>query len=305
MVSSYLKHFFRTWQQHFSMQLATLVVLTATFTVIGISILIYQNLNTVLTQWGDSIRMSVFLKEENPEDLSLIEKFKSFSGLENYEYISKQDAANLFKKQVKNYVPDLLFNDEFENPLPASFELKFNKNWSNEKVTELAKFAQELVGLDNVEDVSYGQGWVKNYATVVDKFNKSSWFLVLILLFGSLFVIGNSIRSSISQRRDEIEVLELIGSTTWSIRAPYLFEGFLLGIISSMISLMVTYGIYKWQLLVMDSGLGILGGKHSLNFLTVDIQLLIILVGGIFGLIGSYICVAKINNGWAADQVET
>ena len=295
----------RTWKQHFTMQMATLVVLTGTFTIVCISFLIHQNLNKVLTQWGDSIRMSVFLKQETSENDNLIKKIEKFEGVDSFEYISKDSAAKLFKEQVRSYVPDLLFDTDFQNPLPASYEVKFNKDWSRDKFNELASFARELLSDDNVEDVSYGQSWVKNYATVVDKFNKSSWLLILILLSGSLFVIGNSIRSSISQRREEIEILELIGSTTWSIRAPYLFEGFLLGLISSVLSLVITYLVYTWQLRVFDSGVGILGGTYAMGFLSIQKQFLVLLIGSLFGVVGAHFCVARINSGWAALQAES
>ncbi|MCB0355722.1 MAG: permease-like cell division protein FtsX, partial [Bdellovibrionales bacterium] len=275
------------------------------FTIVSISFVIHQNLNKVLTQWGDSIRMSVFLKEDVEDTQDLVALFKNFNGVDKVDYISKEEAAKLFKEQMNSYVPELIFDSEFQNPLPSSYEIKFNEDWSQLKFNEIANFAQMLLKEPFVEDVSYGQSWVKNYASVVDKFNTSSWLLVVVLLLGSMFVIGNSIRSSISQRKEEIEILELIGSTPAAIRAPYLFEGFLLGFIASLIAIIVSYIIFRWQLEVFDSGVGILGGKKSMEFLTLQKQLLIIFIGSSFGVLGAYFCVTKINNGWAALQAES
>ncbi len=286
------------------MQVATLVVLTGTFSVVTAALLIHENLDRVLTHWGDSIRMSVFLKEEDPQNAELLEKIRNQEGVENYEYISKSQAAALFKEQVKGYVPDLFVTENFDNPLPASFEIKFSADWSMGKFSQLVKFAEELTKVKAVEDVSYGQGWVKNYASIVDKFNASSGLLILVLLMGSLFVIGNSIRSSINQRSDEIEVLELIGSTPWFIRAPYMFEGALMGLFSSVLALMATWVLYRWQIQTIDSGIGIWGGDHKVQFLSLQLQFYVVATGVFFGWLGSFLCVAHLSSGWIAQKGE-
>ncbi|MCB9025703.1 MAG: FtsX-like permease family protein [Bdellovibrionaceae bacterium] len=285
--------------------MTTVIVLSGTFSVIGISFLIHQNLTKVLTQWGNSISMSVFLDDEFNNSDKLISKIKKSEGVASFEYVSKEKASQLFKDQVESYIPDLVFDSEFKNPLPASYEIKFDRNWSKEKYNEVVRFAKELMDFKGVEEVSYGQNWVENYAAVVDKFNHSSGLLIFVLLTGSLFVVGNSIRNSISQRRDEIEILELIGSTKWSIRIPYIFEGFVLGFIASLISIIVTYLVFNWQLSVIESGVGIVGGQYHLSFLSFKTQFIIVLLGSIFGVVGAYFCVTKLSTGWTAHQAES
>ena len=293
------------WRVHFAMQISTMVVLAATFTVMSVSFLIHQNLNQLLTHWGDSISMTLYLKEE-PINMEHIAKIiKEQRGVVNFEYVSKESAAKLFKAQVESYVPDMIFDSDFKNPLPASYEIKFDKNWSKEKYDEVVHFAKELMGIDGVEEVSYGQSWVESYASVVDKFNHSSWVLILVLLSGSLFVVGNSIRNSISQRRDEIEILELIGSTQWTIKKPFIFEGFILGFSASIISLFLSYFIYVWQLQIFDSGIGLIGGQYHLDYLNLTSQILTVLLGSLFGAVGAYFCVLKIGGDRSAIQAGT
>lgn len=302
---SYFKHLIRTWSQHFALQIATMVVLTGTFTVISLSFLVHHNLDMVLSHWGDSIRMSVFLKDGDEQSQSLEAWIQKQKGVENLKYISKSDAADLFKEQVKNFVPDMVFDSGSENPLPASYEIKFDRTWSKNRFNVLVDYAKSLAEFPEVDDVSYGQGWIENYAAVVEKFNTSSLLLIFVLLAGSLFVVSNSIRNSVSQRRDEIEILELIGTTPWKIRSPYIFEGFVTGLLSSTLSLVLCYLIFRWQMNVLDSGIGLWGGQFVADFLSAKTMIAIIFQGGIFGILGSYFCVSKISNGWAALRAET
>src|SRR5690554_263145 len=92
------KNFLRSWKSHTSMQIATLAVLAGTYTVISMSLLIHQNLESILTQWGQTVQMSVYLDDEiQPEDRSKIEAFLRKQDLfSKVNYVSKDQAAAKF-----------------------------------------------------------------------------------------------------------------------------------------------------------------------------------------------------------------
>jgi cell division transport system permease protein len=287
------------------MQTATLSVLIGSFTILVLALLVHQNSQRFLTQWGQEVKVSVYLKEEaDDSETKSVSKFIESSGLfENVQFISKKDAAEKFKKRVGEYVPGLLTDLDFDNPLPASFEMKVDGGLtSNNEFKKIVEFAKKLTQTTGVDEVSYGQGWVENYASVLRIFSLTSAVLIIVLLFGSLFVIGNSIRNSILQRRDEIEILELFGATRGMIIWPYIFEGLFLGLIATVAAIFASYALYLWQADLMTSQLSFWHLNTKLEFLSAGRILLTLVVGATFGGLGSYLWARQIATGWAAAE---
>lgn len=305
MRSAVWQAFLRSWRQHFIMQLATLTVLTASLTAVTFFITLSLNLKRVVAEWGDSLQMTVYLKDDlSNQQVSAVESaLKSMEAFQKVIYVSKQEALKTFSNQLSSYAPDLLKDGGFENSFPASFQVDikhqsaglFNYDWLLQK-------AKQISAISGVEDVSYGQGWLENYSQFVSGLSSVGWMLVSVLLLGSLFVIGNSIRTSIMQRREEIEILELIGSTPEMIRTPYLFEGAAMGALAAVLSLAFNYAIYLAQLRLVQSNWSFMGLASHLRFLGLGNSIALILAGAILGLLGAFVTVRNVNNGWAASQ---
>lgn len=301
-------NFIRTWRSHTSMQVATLAVLSGTYTVICVALLFHQNLDRILSQWGEAVQLSVYLKDDISESDKIAVR-ASLEGKEIFdkvEYISKDAAAKKFKQQLGHFASDLIAENEIGNPLPASFVTDVRRlSGENSLYSILSQVASELMQLNGVEDVSFGQEWVKNYASLIKAFTVSSWVLILVLISGSIFVVGNSIRHAIHQRRDEIEILELVGGTPSFVRKPYIFEGTMMGVIGAILALGLSYLLYLWQSSVLSDQLGYWALGAQFSYLNVGKALLVIVMGAGFGAFGSLLCVRKICTGWAAaDRIE-
>ena len=283
------------------MQVATLSVLTGVCFVITMAMLLHHNMNAVLTRWGDEVKISIYLQDGISESsLSLIQDYlKKDSKVEKFKYVSGKEALFEFKQKMSSVLPQLMSSDEFENPLPSSFEVSFKSSAQSQKGF-IEKYVAETLKLKGIDDISYGQTWVKNYSAFVGVFNTASWVLVGILLCGGLLVIGNSIRNAIHQRREEIEILELIGATRNMIVFPYVIEGAIMGVIASTLSLVIGYMLFSSQAHFFSSQLGFWGMGAQLSFLSVFKVLFIIVLGSLSGALGSYICIRKLSNGWCA-----
>ncbi len=305
MMLNHLAHFARGWNRHWVLQMATLTVLSAVFSVVSLAFVAHQNVNLLMSHWGDSIKMSLFLKEEaSPVDLEKLknaidENEKSFS----YKFISKEEAIDNFQKSSANNLPKFIFDKNFGNPLPPSYELSFSKGTGGFDYEKLVNFASLFKNFSAVEDVAYGQGWIENFAQVFKQIKISSWMIVGILLLGSLFVVANSIGNSINQRRDEVEILELIGATSSYIRGPYIFEGIAIGIIAAVIGLVISFGVYSWQTHMLQQSSQVFS-VSSIQFLSLVRQICVVIMGGFFGFLGSYISIKKVGTGWAAASSE-
>ncbi|MBN8540563.1 MAG: ABC transporter permease [Deltaproteobacteria bacterium] len=293
----------RSWRQHIGMQIATLAVLTATFAVVLFMVTLTQNFKRVLAVWGENVQISVYLEDGLSE--AAIQNLKSEFGarreVASVEYLSKEKAADLFRDQMASYAPDLMSDSEFSTPFPASINLKLKGDSTNEtNVAKLEAIAAEILKHEGVEDVSYGQSWVRNYASFVKVIQNAGLAIGVILLLGSLFIIGNSIRALLSGRRDEIEILELIGATADFIRKPYVVEGAMLSTIAIVMALTLNGAIFSWQMSIMKKSLAFARIAQEFRYFTAVEALTIAVLAAALGALGAFITVRSMNDGWSA-----
>lgn len=298
-----LKSITRSWQQHIGMQVATLTVLTATFAVVLFMVTLTANFKRVLALWGEHVQIAVYLEEGLTEATvqALQSDLLQRPDVASVEYVSKEKAADLFRDQMASYAPDLMSDSEFSTPFPASINLKLKGDSANElAVAKLEALAAEIQRMAGVEDVSYGQSWVRNYSSFVNVVQNAGVAVGIVLLLGSVFIIGNSIRTLLSGRRDEIEILELIGATADFIRRPYIVEGALLSLVSVMLALTLNGAIFSWQLSIMKKSLAFARIAQEFRYFTFVEAFSIVLLAALLGAMGAFFTVRSMNDGWAA-----
>lgn len=304
-LSNDLKSFKRSWVHHTGMQLATFSVLTATFAVVALVLSLGLNVNRILASWGETVQITAYLDEtvQANQVAGIKEQLEKLPSVDSVTHIPREVATQNFKSQMASYAPDLLTDSDFENPFPASFRINLRGGVHTEKdFAALEKIAGAVGKVQGIEDVSYGQSWVKSYASFVNAIAASGGVMVLILLAGGLFVVSNSIRASISARREEIEILELIGATASMIRRPYIVEGAAMGFVASIVALAVCFGIQMWQLSLVSKNLELARLADQVTYLGPSLILAFISVGTFLGAFGAWATVRRINDGWSALQ---
>lgn len=298
-----LKNIGRSWQKHFGMQFATVTVLTATFSAVIFMLSLGMSFQRVLTVWGEQIQISAYLNDGLNETMvsELKKSLESRSEVESVSYISKPQAATLFRDQMASYAPELMSDTEFATPFPASFQIRLrDEKSSGGDVARLESFAKEVGKMEGVEDVSYGQSWVRNYSSFVGVLKGAGVALGLILLAGSLFVVANSIRTLISNRREEVEILELLGATHRHIRRPYIFEAIALCGVATIVALSLNAVFYGWLISYMKKSLAFARMAQEFSFLSPAQWLLAFAMGCLLGALGAWITVRSLNSGWSA-----
>lgn len=294
----------RSWQSHFWTNLATTGVLTLSFSLILGALLFITNLSRLFTLWGEEIQITAYLKDEITADQKNdLEHFlKNKSGIESFSFVDKAQAAQSFEKSLSSYGPQFLksLKTEGENPFPASYSLRVaRENKSPENIESLAK---EILKIPGVEDVSYGQEWIKNYTMLLSISRAIAGIFTVVLLLACLFTVSNSVQASLTTRRDEIEILELVGATSNTIRRPFLIEGAFQGGFAAFVSLCVLGIIFTVIHQSVEKVAGTAEILQSIQFLNWPIIVLAMALGLLFGALGSYLCVVRINTGWAANQ---
>lgn len=295
----------RSWIHHTGMQLTTLIVLMASFSVVSFVFIFMLNIESIISNWGDSIRVTAYIKDDvTAEHIeALKQKILKLEDTAGIDFVDKTTAKNTFKQQMATYAPSLLNDAEFSNPFPASFIVTIKSGLHDQKgVSRLERIAGEIQTMDGVEDVSYGQNWVKNFSQLADGISHSGWILIGVLLAGSLLVISNSIRVSISSRKEEIEILELVGATSSMIRRPFIFEAAIMGFLAMVLALSVNYGLFFWGAEFLKNNLSFARLSDQIIFIR-PVFLVLLAFGGLaWGAMSAFFTVRKLNSGWSAAQ---
>ncbi|MGZ3723653.1 MAG: cell division protein FtsX, partial [Bdellovibrionales bacterium] len=263
----------------------------------------FSTFNQMVGQWGRGLEMIVYVKEDaTSASLDLLKQKLEFSGdFDQIQFISKNDATKKFLTALGSESLELMHDPKWNSPIPASFELRLSEKIPmEERVASLQSWAAKIHGFDIIEDVFYGQGWVENFSRFLHSARGAVVLIWVLSLSVGLLIVSNCIRLSFLQRREEIEVLELVGATARFIRMPFLLEGISIGVMASLFSLIVSFALHS-------ALLGWLG--HKLDFWMALQQVAPIqpwyvaaniLTGIGFGALGAWNCVRKLNTGWAA-----
>lgn len=210
--------------------MSNLVVMTLTFLVFGLFVLIEVLSQTALNKLEKEATVTMFFKDDFGESqiLALKSNIEKDTRIYSVNYISKDDAFNIFKELNKN--EPLLLESVTANVLPASLEVRA-KN-----VTILSTLSDEYAKIEGVEGVKF-------FKDIIERFN--FWRMILsigigvvlaILLFVSFSIVVSTVRTAISLRGTEYEILKLVGATDDFVKKPLLYQGIMYGGVSAFIA---------------------------------------------------------------------
>ena len=281
---------------------SAIAIMFVTMLTVGICFVIGENVNSLLEKMEDDYPLEIYLKD----DISVSEKDELESSIRNIEYvnpnityISKEQAYHKALEKVGDDVVGIGGYTEKEHPFPASFIITFkNLDKVDEVVSEISK-------LNNVIGTSNGEK--NDSAKKLKDFSKGTNIGLVVmggmLIVFSMVIIGNTIKLTVHSRRKEISIMKYVGATNSFIRAPFMVEGVIIGILSSFISILVLSVLYVWVkgnvigqgLEGWLNGLGVSSGLQLLDFSEMFTELFIIfLVLGIgIGVVGSMMSMKK------------
>ncbi|KYG66561.1 hypothetical protein AZI86_05820 [Bdellovibrio bacteriovorus] len=291
-------------RKNWALRFSTLVVVTACFVVISGALVLTQNFRNILTLWGEDVQMTVYLAQDlSDQGREFIEnKIKSSADIEKISFVNQEKALGDFRTQMASYAPDISQDEELLKLIPGSFQVKLADSSAENQMTLLQNLASQIRPLEGVEEVSYGQDWIAKYAALISTVEITLRFLGIVILGAALFVISNAIRASIASRKEEIVVLEMIGATPSMIRKPFLVEGAILGLTSSVLAVGLCFAIYLGIKNVLIEKLSFLQLSQHIQFLTPIAWIAFVIVGTSLGALASYLCVRRINDGFAGSQ---
>lgn len=268
------------------MALFSLISLSLTLTLFGLFLLFYYNVQALLVSIQEGVHFSVYLSDPVRNDAveRIKEKLSADARILSFDYISKEEALKLFHKDFQE---DSLIKSLGANPLPASFEVKVKAGYQEpQKLVAIIDPIKEMPG---VEEVQYGSDWLENLNRFLRVLKMIGAGIGGFLAVAVMTIIANTVRLHFYNRKEEIEIMKLIGATHRFIKIPFFMEGSFMGLFSGGIAAALLFFIFHFSKTRLQAIGGIFGGAMELRFLPAELLLGLILAGGILGGIGSFI----------------
>ena len=235
-----IRQAFRQLGRNKGMGFASICEITAMMLILGLFFVITVNVNLFSEMVkSDFEQVEIFIEDScsEAEIQQIMENLHEQKDVEKVEFRSKEDALKIMKQRwgESGYLLDSLD----KNPLPSSVIVTVKSLEKADKVTE---YAQEIAG---VEDVKYYKETVEKLTKVTDFLQLTALIIMAFLVVVSVIVVSNTIKLTVFARSKEISIMSYIGATNWFIRGPFLVEGIIIGIISSLVAALITYLAYS------------------------------------------------------------
>ena len=281
----YSKRAIKDILDHRFLSVTTIITIAVSVLIAGAFALFLMNANDIMNSWKKGIRVMAYLKPDIPEINigELKRRIQGMKGVRDVQFISKNEAFQRLKSQMKRQ-PSLLENLK-ENPLPDAFEIRLSESFQNRDSVEM--LAERLNSLVQVEDVEYGQIWLGRFMSIINLFRLTGYAMGGLFFLAAVFIVANTIRLVLYSRREEVEIMRLVGATDGFIKAPFYIEGLIQGVLGGMIGLTVLFVIFILVSLNVEQGLT--AGLFTIRFLSPGAFCGILVCSMFVGWLGCYL----------------
>jgi len=222
--------------------LAAILLITLSLGALGCFWLLSLNLGRAVTQWRERLRVVAYLREEpKPAAVEdLVARVQALGGIQRVRYVSRAEALALLKRSLG---PQASVVEQLpRNPLPASLELTPDEETATPEGTRA--LVQRLSALPEVEEVQGGAEWVESLAQWQRLFQLTGLGVGAVLALAAILTVTTATTLVLHVRRDEMEIMRLVGATETVIRLPLLLQGMAQGLLGAVVALVGLEGAY-------------------------------------------------------------
>ena len=269
---------------------ASIVIMCATMIIFGLFLIIGENVNHFVDNLKLQQGFQVFMKEDaTQEEMDKVkEDIRALDGISTIEFVSKEQGLNTMKEKLKD-----------EKGVLDGFNVQKIKASYIVKVTDLERsktIQSEVEKINNVVKITNSNETAMKLISIAKVIRIATGIILLLLIIISTFIISNTIKLTVHSRRKEISIMKYVGATNSFIRWPFIVEGIVIGIISSIISIILVGGAYSLITTKMSSsdlvkvmGMNLVG----LNEMLTSIIIVYLILGIGIGTIGSVVSMRK------------
>lgn len=238
-----LKQGFKNIARNWMFSLASIVTMAACIFIFGIFYSIVTNVNHIVKGVEEDVPITVLFEEnvgnEVIEDVG--KRIEARPEVLEIKYVSAEQAWEEFRDQYFGESKDAAEGFQDDNPLANSS----NYEVYVKQIEEQSDLVAYIEGLEGVREVRQSERAAKTLGTFNRLVATISISIIVILLIVAIFLISNTVSTGITIRREEIGIMKLIGATDLFVRAPFLLEGIILGLIGAAIPLAVLFVMYN------------------------------------------------------------
>lgn len=255
--------------------------------IFSLFLFVSMNLNTAIRSIGDRTHMIVYVKDEVTPDIDRYrESVKRMQGIKSVEYISKEKALQELKTELGGH--SAILEGVEANPLPASFEVKVLDTYRD--ASKVKSIADGLKKMSWVEEVQYSQEWVEKFASLVRFAELIAFVIGFFMAAATVFIISNTVRLAVYARKEEIEIMRLVGASDAYVKMPFLIEGVIQGIIGGLLAFAVLEG---GRLIILSKVPQYFSFALSMPFSPALVIPGLALAGAVMGVAGSLITMSR------------
>lgn len=279
---------FKSVFRNFSLSLAAIACIAITLVLVAVGFIIASNVNNFTNKLERELSIVVYLNENvNEEQINNIEaEIKDMASYEDLTFKSKEE----WKIEMQSYSDDLNTTLSYldSNPLLDSITVKVKD------VNQLKSTTKAISEIEGVKSARYGEDAIDKILVVFQVLEKAMIIMVVALILVTAFLISNTIKLTIYSRKNEIEIMRLVGTSNTVIKLPFMFEGLFLGALGSIIPILIT--IYGYIILFDHFG-GYLFSRMITLVEPIAVlplaSLALLVIAVLVGMIGSFHAVRK------------
>ncbi len=271
-----------------SMSFSSISVLTACLLLIGVSIMILMNIQNLVKDVENQNVVLAFVEDNiSQQEVEQVKiDLEKIENVTEVKFVSREEA---YAEQLKEFgVDENQFDGIIENPLPHSYEIYVSN------LEEFDSTLEQIKSVKNVNAVRESQELVNQISTLQKSISAICLIIVIVLAVVSMFIISNTIRITMVARKIDIQVMKSVGATNVFICWPFMIEGIIIGLISGVVAVILTFLVDKFEGGAMQSLLEMFGSKaiSIIDYLPVLI-VSYLFAGVLIGSIGSIVSIRK------------
>ncbi|MFQ5428159.1 MAG: cell division protein FtsX [Thermodesulfobacteriota bacterium] len=219
----------------------TSVTLALSLAICCFFLIVFMNLGSLFNSWGDKTYAIAYIKDSTPtSDIKgLQSQLVKIKGVAGARFVSKAEAMKELEKGLKGHSGILEGMDK--GILPASFEVRLRGESMD--ADQILKVVNRIKSLPWVDEMQYSQEWARKFYGVFRFFELTAVIIGSVLGAAAIFVITNTIRLTVYARREEIEVLRLVGASDTFISLPFLIEGLIEGAVGGVLASFIVFAV--------------------------------------------------------------
>jgi cell division transport system permease protein len=251
----------------------------------GAFALLVANMEAILVRFGEELHVVAYLEPGLPRASldALMERALAQRGVETVEYVSAEEAAERFRRTQPERA--VMLEGLEASPLPASLELRLAADQRD--AAAVRAVTDMLAALPGVAEIGGGNEWIEGYGQAVALMRSVGLAIGAVLALATLLIVANTIRLSIYARRDEIDILRLVGASRSYVAAPFLLEGLIEGLAGGTMGLALLWVAWRALAPLLRGGLTLLIGDTTPEFLSASGCALLVGAGALLGIAGS------------------